>query len=124
MIRNKFSVYRWFVFLLLVLQANYFVLAQSRRIKLDEIFVLQSGESAETGDAKLKIRLSTVGREISESGEVEYIELQVRFNKSERLLTISERKNRTAIVGNFTIRLVNAESFGKTHCQLKVSRKN
>lgn len=123
MISKKISVHRWLVLLLLFGQANCFVFAQTRKVKLGETFTLQTGETAETEGAKLKVRLSGVGREISESGEVEYVELQVRLNKSERLIVISERKNRAAVVGNFIIKLVNAESFGEAHCRLKISRK-
>ena len=123
MICKKFSVQWWLVLLLLIGQANCLVFAQTRKVKFEETFTLRRDETAETEDAKLKVRLSGIGREISESGEVEYVKLQVRLNKSERLITISERKNRTAIVGNFIIKLVNAESFGETNGQLKISRK-
>lgn len=119
-----FSIHRWLVLLLIIGQANYLVHAQTGKIKLNEIFTLQRDESAETEDAKLRISLLSVGRTISESGEVEYVKLQVRLNKSERLITISEGGNRTAIAGNFVIKLINAESFGKTNCRLKISRKN
>ena len=117
------SVQWWLVLLLLIGQANCLVFAQTRKVKFEETFTLRRDETAETENAKLKIRLSGIGREISESGEVEYVELQVRLSKSERLITIRERKNRTAVIGNFIIKLVNAESFGETNCQLKISRK-
>lgn len=123
MMGKIFSILWRLVLSLLVAQANYPVFAQTRQVKFDETFTLRPGETVETLNAKLKVRLSGVGRAISESGEVEYAELQVRFNKSERLITISERKKRTATVGNFVIELVNAESFGKASCRLKISRK-
>lgn len=119
---KTFSIRWWLVLSLLVSQANYPVFAQTKRVKLGETFTLRSGETAETEDAKLTIRAS-VGRTISESGEVVFVKLQVRLNKSKRLITISERKNRTATVGNFIIKLVAADSFGETNCQLKISRK-
>lgn len=122
MISKKFSVHWWLVLALLVSQANCFVLAQTRKIKLDEIFTLRSGETAETSDAKLKIRLS-VGRLIAESGEVEYVELQIRTHGKEQKIVISEKGKRTKNVGGYIISLVNAESFGEANCRLKVSRK-
>ena len=119
---KTFSIRWWFALSLLVAQANYSVFAQTKRVKLGETFTLHSGETAEAEVGKLTIRAS-VGRTISESGEVVFVKLRVRLNKSERLITISERKNRTATVGNFIIKLVAAESFGKTYCRLKISRK-
>lgn len=124
MICRNFSVRWWLFLLLLISQLNCFSLAQTRKVKFDETFILRADETAETEDAELKIRLSGVGREISEGGEVEYVELTVRLNKSERQLTLNERKNRSSVVGNFIIELINAESFGERNCRLKISRRN
>ncbi len=121
--RKIFLIHLWLALTLLVGQADCFMSAQNRKVKLDETFTLQPDELIETEDAKLKIRLKGVGRTISESGESEYVELQVRLNKSERLIVISERSNGTETIGDYVIKLVNAESFGKAHCQLKISRR-
>ena len=72
---------------------------------------------------KRKIQLKGIGRTISESGETEYAELKVWLNKSERTITISERGNASKNVGRYIIKLINAESFGKRHCRLKISRR-
>lgn len=123
MIRKNFSIYRWLVLLLLLVsQANYSVFAQNRKVKLGEIFTLYSGESAETEDAKLKILSASVGRTISEDGEAVFVKVRANLNKSERLLTFG-RGEQTAVVGNFIIHIIDAESFGKTYCRLKISRK-
>ena len=100
-----------------------FAFIQNRIIKLDEPFILQTGETAEVENTKLKINLKGVGRTISESGEVEYAELKIRLNKSEQTLQISEKGNRKKVIGGYVIKLINAESFGKTNCELKISRK-
>lgn len=122
MIKN-YLISLWLVLTLFAAHTNCLPFEQNRKIKLNETFTMKSGETVETGDGKLKVRLKGVGRTISESGEVEYIELQVWSSKSEQSITISERTNGTKTVGNFVIKLVNAESFGKAHCQLKISRK-
>lgn len=98
--------------------------AQNKKVKLGETFILNPDETAETEDGKLKVRLKGVGRTISESGETEYAEFQVWLNKQEQNITISERGNSRKTVGNFVIELINAESFGKTNCELKISHKN
>ncbi len=105
-------------------QASCSAFAQNRKIKLNETFTLQPGEAAETEDARLKVQLKEVGREISESGEVEYVKLQIRFEKSEQSLVIREENSAAKVVGDFLIELIDAESFGKTNCRLKISRGN
>lgn len=111
------------VLLLLIIQGGSFAFVQNGKIKFDEVFTLRKGETAETEDAQLKIRLLSVGRSIAESGEIEYVELQVETRRSERNIVISEKGNRARKVGIYTIELVDAESFGDTNCRLKVSRK-
>ncbi len=124
MVCKNFLIHLWLILTLIVGQANCFMLAQNRKVKFGETFTLQLDEMVETEDAKLKIRLKDVGREISASDEVEYVELQVRLNKSEQLIVIRERTEGTKTVGDFVIELINAESFGDNHyCQLKISRK-
>ena len=118
-----FSVRWWLVLALFISQMYCSIFGQTGKVKFDEAFTLRSGETVETEDAKLSIRLKGVGRTISESGEVEYVELQVTLNKSERRINISESKNQTAVIGNFIIKLINADSFGEANCELKVSRK-
>lgn len=105
-------------------QISSLAFVQNKKIKLAEPFILQTGETAETENTKLKITLISVGRTISESGEVEYVELKIRLNNSEQTLQISEKGNRKKVVGDYVIKLINAESFGKTNCELEVSRKN
>ena len=104
-------------------QTNCSTVVRIRKIKLNETFTLQPGETVETEDSRLKVRLKEVGRSISESGEVEYVELQIRFEKSEQSLIIREGDSAAAIVGDFLFELINADSFGKTNCRLKISRK-
>lgn len=111
------------VLLLFIIQGGSFTFAQSLKVKFDEVFMLRTGETAETKDSRLRIRLLSIGRSIAESGEVEYVELQVKTRRSERNIVISEKGNRERKVGIYTIELVNAESFGDTNCRLKVSRK-
>jgi len=111
------------VLLLLIIQGGSFTFAQSLKVKFDEVFTLRKGETAETEDAQLNIRLLSVGRSIAESDEIEYVELQVKTRRSERNIVISEKGNRDRKVGIYTIELVDAESFGNTNCRLKVSRK-
>lgn len=111
------------VLLLFIIQGGSFTFAQSLKIKFNEVFTLRKGETAETKDSRLRIRLLSIGRSIAESGEVEYVELQVRTQRSERNIVISEKGNSARKVGIYTIELVNAESFGDTNCRLKVSRK-
>lgn len=122
---NKFLLIHFGLILLcLAGQGNCFISAQNRKIKFRETFALQPDETAETEDAKLRVRLKGVGRTISEGGEVEYVELLVNWNKSERLIVISERTKGTAVVGNYLIKLIDAESFGKAHCQMQISLKD
>ena len=105
-------------------QANCSAFAQkTEKIKLNETFTLQTGEKVETEDARLKVQLKEVGRNISEGGEVEYVRLFVRTEKSARTITVSEKENSKIEIGDFIIELINAESFGKTNCELKISRK-
>lgn len=117
-------IYLSLISVCLVGQINSFAFIQNKKIKFDESFILQTGETAETENTKLKINLKSVGRTISQSGEVEYVELKIRLNNSEQFLQISEKGNRKKVIGNYVIKLINAESFGKTNCELKVSRKN
>ena len=100
------------------------VFTQNRQVKFNEAFNLKPKETVKTEDKKLEITLKGVGRTISESGEAEYAELQIKVNNKTQELTINERENSTATVGNYIIKLINAESFGQTHCQLEISRKN
>ena len=112
------------LFGLLFGQANCSTFAQTGKIKLNETFTMQPEETVETEDARLKVRLIEIGREIAESGEVEYVKLQVRFEKSEQSLTMREGNPNAQAVGDFLIELIDADSFGKAGCQLKISRKN
>lgn len=114
----------WLVITLFAGQINCAMFMQSKMVKFDEAFVLQPKETAETEDGKLKVTLKGVGRTISESGETEYAELKILLNKQEQNITISERGNSKKAVGRFTIELLNAESFGKTNCELKITRKD
>ncbi|HQU82484.1 MAG TPA: hypothetical protein PKY59_05140 [Pyrinomonadaceae bacterium] len=123
MISKLFSFLLQFILMLLVIQTVSFAFVQNGKVKFDEVFTLRKGETAETEDAQLKIRLLSVGRSIAESGEIEYVELQVKTRRSERNIVISEKGNRERKVGIYTIELVDAESFGDTNCRLKVSRK-
>lgn len=97
--------------------------SQPLQIKFARPFILQTGEQAKTRDGKLRIRLKGVGRKISESGEAEYIELQIRLDSSEQFIKISERGNRLRTIGKYAIELINAESFGRAHCELRISRR-
>lgn len=98
--------------------------SQIRKVNLNENFRIQPGETVQAENGKLKIRLKGVGRTISESGETEYVELQIQLNKSEQIVVISERGNPAKAVGSYVIKLINAESFGKTSCELKIFRKS
>ena len=98
------------------------VFAQNRTVKFDESFKMRSKETVVSEDKQLKITLSGVKRKISESGEVEYVELEINLNKSSQTLIINERRNRSASVGKYIIELINAESFGETYCELRISR--
>ena len=122
-IRN-FPIVLCLVLTLFAGQAVCLPFEQTGKIELNKIFTLQSGETVETKDGKLRVKLKSVGRTISESGETEYIELTVWVGKSERIITLDERGGASKIVGNYFIKLINAESFGKTHCQLKILRKS
>jgi len=116
MFYGNFWIHLSLISVLFAGQMNCLAFSQNKKIKLGESFVLQTGETAETENGKLKISLKGVGRTISESGEVEYAELQIRLNKTEQTITISERGDAKKIVGDYVIKLVNAESFGKTNC--------
>ena len=103
-------------------QMNCSAFAQNRTVKFDESFVMRPKETVVTEDKQVKITMNGVGRKISESGEVEYVELEINLNNSSQTLIISERENRSKSVGKYIIELINAESFGKAHCELKISR--
>lgn len=107
----------------LISNTDGYVSAQTRKVKLNETFILQTNETVQTEDGKLTIRLKGVGRTISESGETEYAEFQVWLNKKEQNITISESGDSKKTVGNFVIELVNADSFGKKNCELKITRR-
>lgn len=83
MISKNYLISLWFILTLLAGQANCALIAQNRKVKFNEIFTLQPDEIVETEDGKLKVRLKTVGRTISESGEVEYVELQVQWSNTQ-----------------------------------------
>lgn len=121
---RTFLIYLSIISVFLAGQINFLAFVQNKKINLGESFVLQTGETAEIENTKLKITLKSVGRTISEGGEVEYVELKIRLNKSEQTLQISEKGNGKKVIGNYVIKLINAESFGKTNCELEVSRKN
>src|SRR5688572_18636209 len=110
MFDGKLLVHLWLISILLIGQANCSAFAQTRKVKFGETFTLKLDETVETEDGKFKVQLKGVGRTISGSGEVEYAELRVWFNKLGQLITISERKNASKIVGNYIVKLVNAES--------------
>lgn len=122
MCNRNFLVYLSLLLILLTGHLNCALFAQAGKVKFGETFTLKPDEAAETEDGKLKVELKGVGRTISESGETEYVELKVWFNKSEQTIIISERGKASENVGDYIIKLVNAESFGKAHCQLKISR--
>jgi len=123
MINRIFLIYLCLILILLLGQANCAAFAQTKKVKFGETFTLKTNEAVETEDGKLKVQSKGAGRTISESGEFEYVELQVWFNKSEQRIEISERGAGTKTVGDYVIELVDAESFGETNCQLKISRK-
>lgn len=124
MFYRNLLIYLSLISVLLAGQMNSLAFIQNKKIKLDEVFILQPGETAEIENTKLKITLKSVGRTISESGEAEYAELKIWLNKSEQTLHISEKGNRKKVIGDYVIELINAESFGKTNCELEISRKN
>ena len=98
--------------------------SQNKKVKFSEIFTLKPDETAETEDEKLKVKLKSVGRTISESGETEYAELEIRLNNSERKLQISERRKKNSVkAGNYIIKLINAESFGNVNCELQITHR-
>lgn len=91
MINRFFLIYLCLILILLIGQANCAAFTQTKKVKFGKAFTLKTNEAVETEDGKLKVRSKGAGRTISESGEVEYVELQVWLNKSEQTIKISER---------------------------------
>lgn len=110
---------------LVCISANCWLLPQGVKVKFDRTFTLEPTDSVRTEDRKLKLELKEVGREISESGEVVYVELKVQTDNAEKLIKLRFGKDAAHTVGNYIIKLISAESFGKkTYCQLQISRKD